>query len=590
MSDGIEAWLRASTNIPETDVTDIVARLREQKIKTLDDVRNAHEIVFRSVTQNPQHLIHMLRAYRRLVKEAQARDAPQRPLSSHTAHEEVVIGIKRGTQDSDSDSDFEEVRQSQETRGPSINGRHAIQMHNKEKPASNFMAATIAHARMYRSSDDENDGHSQQQQETQETEMPPDENPVNVSAATLSDLDDFDETQVISLVSPSRKVNGEASTSGTQSPAKRLRTLELDSQKGRKEKVSPSRHTATASPRSSRDLWSSVLAEHEDFDNEDTWKPPQEGDYGVPYHPQSDVVLHINRSPVMILWTACVCSMLDYKWDEALSIAQCVATQIAEAKAKMLGIDRKVRGTGNKEQQRLKADQKQLHHFHIQGGTPTRVLNLMGREVLIFKSKGRWRAVQPGTLMEPTKPEQPHAYLMQTWGDRLYVFYKAMMDLLEVVPLQWMNEDNTTYHLYQDFRPEIPKGATGWGARGEISTKKILSFKKYFDRERAHVKSENRSVPAAPDAATAHKKKMAERASRENTMLAAPKYTKKSQEEISRLITDNLAGEDKGLGYGEILRKLSTTNSDDKAKIKETLNELQMDGVIFIHTGRYKLL
>jgi hypothetical protein len=34
------------------------------------------------------------------------------------------------------------------------------------------------------------------------------------------------------------------------------------------------------------------------------------------------------------------------------------------------------------------------------------------------------------------------------------------------------------FRLYEKFRPEIPKGKGGWGAKGELSTEKILTLKR----------------------------------------------------------------------------------------------------------------
>ncbi len=34
------------------------------------------------------------------------------------------------------------------------------------------------------------------------------------------------------------------------------------------------------------------------------------------------------------------------------------------------------------------------------------------------------------------------------------------------------------FHLYEKFRPEIPRGKKGWGAKGELNLQKIRELKK----------------------------------------------------------------------------------------------------------------
>jgi hypothetical protein len=50
-----------------------------------------------------------------------------------------------------------------------------------------------------------------------------------------------------------------------------------------------------------------------------------------------------------------------------------------------------------------------------------------------------------------------------------------MKELAESYEPQVLNR--FAFHHYEKFRPEIPKGKRGWGAKGELSLQKILELK-----------------------------------------------------------------------------------------------------------------
>jgi hypothetical protein len=64
------------------------------------------------------------------------------------------------------------------------------------------------------------------------------------------------------------------------------------------------------------------------------------------------------------------------------------------------------------------------------------------------------------TLIEPQSVER---YLQQKFGENLGPVRSAMGGLAKCYALA-----DVAYSLYERFRPEIPEGKKGWGAKGEL--------------------------------------------------------------------------------------------------------------------------
>jgi hypothetical protein len=67
-------------------------------------------------------------------------------------------------------------------------------------------------------------------------------------------------------------------------------------------------------------------------------------------------------------------------------------------------------------------------------------------------------------------------YLEQKFKDDLDEAREAMEKLAKSYTPKQL--ENKAYDLYEKFRPEIPKGKKGWGARGELDLDYIRSLKK----------------------------------------------------------------------------------------------------------------
>jgi len=171
----------------------------------------------------------------------------------------------------------------------------------------------------------------------------------------------------------------------------------------------------------------------------------------------ADVVL-MNRAPVLTLWAAVVAERMGYARDEALTLGKCVAGLNAQAKGRMLGIY---------------GPPKSLHK-----GKPKKVglgedfwIDLCGRGVPAKNTDDGIRAVVKD---KPIDPAAVQKYLAGKFGDDLGRVRAAMTDLAGGFDPEALNDE--AYGLYEQFRPQIPKGKRGWGAKGELDLDFIRSL------------------------------------------------------------------------------------------------------------------
>lgn len=160
----------------------------------------------------------------------------------------------------------------------------------------------------------------------------------------------------------------------------------------------------------------------------------------------SEAKIKINRAPVMTLWAAVVAERLGYDPLEALSLGKAVAGLNAQSKGKRLG----------------------LYSTPEEGGKTSRtedaaMVSLLGRPVPTIRTEAGLRAAIKGETVEAEPVER---YLKGKFGDRLDDARQAMQSLANSFESQALAKD--AYRLYEQFRPEVPKGKRGWGAAGEL--------------------------------------------------------------------------------------------------------------------------
>ena len=71
----------------------------------------------------------------------------------------------------------------------------------------------------------------------------------------------------------------------------------------------------------------------------------------------------------------------------------------------------------------------------------------------------------------PASARGARAYLARAFGERLAEVRAAMAGLASSLPPEELNR--VGFRLYERFRPEVPEGAQGWGAKGELRLERI---------------------------------------------------------------------------------------------------------------------
>jgi hypothetical protein len=159
--------------------------------------------------------------------------------------------------------------------------------------------------------------------------------------------------------------------------------------------------------------------------------------------------LSINRAPVLTLWAAVVAQRLGFTEDEALTLGKAVAGLNAQAKGRRLGIFKP------QEEKPAKAREKEKDESFL--------IEICGRPVPARNTDDGIRAVKGG---RPIDPDGVRRYLEDKFGDGLKSAWSAMKKLASAYKPKELAP--AAYPLYERFRPDIPEGKKGWGARGDL--------------------------------------------------------------------------------------------------------------------------
>ncbi len=168
--------------------------------------------------------------------------------------------------------------------------------------------------------------------------------------------------------------------------------------------------------------------------------------------------VRINRAPVLTLWAAVVAEHLGYERDEALTFGKAVAGLNAQSKGRRLGIFKPSKGKG-----KTPEEQRPGEVFRVE---------ILGRAVPAVETDDGIRAVKKDREIDPSKVQD---YLERKFGDDLKDVREAMDDLAGGFDDDELADQ--AYSLYESFRPDIPSGKKGWGAKGDLDLKHIRSLK-----------------------------------------------------------------------------------------------------------------
>ncbi|HJR81503.1 MAG TPA: hypothetical protein VJ821_15635 [Anaerolineales bacterium] len=171
--------------------------------------------------------------------------------------------------------------------------------------------------------------------------------------------------------------------------------------------------------------------------------------------------IKINRAPVLTLWATVVAQRLGYDEDTALTLGKAVAGLNAQSKGRRLGIyEEKSEEEKEKEARKKKPAEPEF-------------IEILGRGVPAVKTPRGLRAAIKG---EPIHAGSVESYLENKFGDDLADARAAMEKLAKAYTPKQL--ENKAYDLYEKFRPQIPEGKKGWGAKGELDLDYIRSLAK----------------------------------------------------------------------------------------------------------------
>lgn len=169
--------------------------------------------------------------------------------------------------------------------------------------------------------------------------------------------------------------------------------------------------------------------------------------------------ISINRAPVLTLWAAVVAQRLGFRWDESLSLGKALAGLNAQSKGRRLGIFKP-----HEEKTKTAREREYGEEFWIQ---------LCGRPVPAKNTADGIRAVSGHTVVTA---EGAEAYLETKFGDQLDAARAAMTALAHAYRPRELAA--AAFALYEEFRPAVPEGVRGWGAKGVLDLRLIRSLAK----------------------------------------------------------------------------------------------------------------
>ena len=167
-----------------------------------------------------------------------------------------------------------------------------------------------------------------------------------------------------------------------------------------------------------------------------------------------EIVL-VNRAPVLTLWASVVAERLGYDREAALSLGKALAGLNAQSKGRCLGIykpSETVEGRPPKKARRGES-------FWVE---------LLGRPIPVTQTDRGVRAVEGDCAIKPAGVER---YLEGKFGEALESVRRAMEELAQAFSPKALAAE--AFSLYEHFRPAIPKGVRGWGAKGELDLDRL---------------------------------------------------------------------------------------------------------------------
>jgi hypothetical protein len=165
----------------------------------------------------------------------------------------------------------------------------------------------------------------------------------------------------------------------------------------------------------------------------------------------------INRAPVLTLWASVVAERVGFDHDEALTLGKAVAGLTAQSKGQRLGI--------------FTPSPEAVRRHRAEKAKKARVfpVALLGRAVPVLHTDEGLRAV--GKDQKPVDPASVEKYLKSKFAEALPLVRAAMVTLAKSRSAEELADE--AFGLYERFRPSVPSGESGWGAKGTLSLSTI---------------------------------------------------------------------------------------------------------------------
>jgi hypothetical protein len=184
--------------------------------------------------------------------------------------------------------------------------------------------------------------------------------------------------------------------------------------------------------------------------------------------------ISINRAPVLSLWAAVVAEQLGYDPDEAATLGEAVSVLNARSKGRRLGIFGPSVHEGGRDNSAAPSERQTPHQDEQ--------LELLGRPVPVTRTAQGVRAMIGGEVLNPQRVRRK---LEQKFGQN----YPIVRDAMGHVARSFRPAElaAAAYGMYERFRPAVPAGTRGWGARGTLDPDFIRSLAKRPPTEHAVV-------------------------------------------------------------------------------------------------------
>jgi hypothetical protein len=168
--------------------------------------------------------------------------------------------------------------------------------------------------------------------------------------------------------------------------------------------------------------------------------------------------IRINRAPVLTLWGAVVAERLGYKRDAALTLGKALAGLNAQSKGRRLGIFKPPKLKPGEKPKKAGLGEE----FWVE---------LCGRALPAKHTKDGIRAV---VTDKPITPDEVQRYLESKFGEHLKPVRTALDRLARSLAPHELADQ--AFHLYEQFRPEVSAGMSGWGRKGELDLERIRTL------------------------------------------------------------------------------------------------------------------